>query len=95
MENKIKRFIELSKEFTVDSREIYGESLFSTISSHDMWTGVTVALPTHGDHKPPLTRLEQFAKAQQDKIEKVERYEEYITLQKDLSNYYNALTKLK
>ena len=95
MENKIKRFIELSKEFTVDSREIYGESMFSTASSHDMWAGVTISLPTPGDHKPPLTKLEQFTKAQQDKAEKAERYEEYLALQTDLLDYYNALTKLK
>ena len=95
MENKIKRFIELSIEFTADSREIYGESVFSTASSINMWSGVTISLPTPGYQQPPLTRLEQFTKAQQDKAEKVERYEEYLALQTDLLDYYNALTKLK
>ncbi len=85
MENKIKRFIELSKEFTVGSKEIYGDTAPIYIS------GSCVNII----HEFQPTRLESFTKEQQEKVEKAERYEEYLALQTDLSDYYNALTKLK
>jgi hypothetical protein len=89
MEEKIKRFIELSKEFTVKSNNIYGDSIATYPSTSSVYVDFT-----HESQLQP-TKLEQFTKAQRDKVEKAERYEEYLTLQTDLSNFYNALTKLK
>lgn len=95
MENKIKRFIELSKEFTVKSDEVYSNfnpnAGFATINNG----GLYYTIDAQAQNIKLPTRIEQFTKAQQDKVEKAERYEEYLTLQADLSNYYNALTKLK
>lgn len=94
MENKIKRFIELSKEFTVKSDDVYGNFMPSTYTlGVPNMGGCYVVAQTQSIKAPTI--LEQFTKAQQDKVEKAERYEEYLTLQTDLSDYYNALTKLK
>jgi hypothetical protein len=90
MENKIKRFIELSKEFTIESKEIYGKNDSSIYTAG--WTSCATGQEQHFI-KP--TRLEVFTEEQNKKIAKAERYEEYLTLQTDLSNYYNALIKLK
>jgi hypothetical protein len=95
MEDKIKRFIELSKEFTVKSNDVYGDfnhnAVFTFTGSGGSyyWTGA------QAQNIQPPTKLEQFTKEQQDKVEKAKRFEEYITLQRDLSDYYNALIKLK
>lgn len=95
MENKIKRFIELSREFTVGSKEVYGDSIpnMNILTIGNGGGYYTIDAQTQNIKVP--TKLEQFAKEQQDKVEKAERYEEYLTLQTDLSNYYKAVTKLK
>lgn len=90
MEDKIKRFIELSKEFTIDSREIYGKNNDSICFIDSSSFGVR----QENNFVEP-TRLDIFIKAEHKKIAKAGRYEEYLKLQTDLSNYYNALTKLK
>lgn len=93
MENKIKKFLELSKEFIVTSNEVYEG--FS-----DITTGITYTHSGYGilngichNGKQP-TKLEQFEKAQLEKIAKVKRYEEYLQLQTDLLEYYTAKEKL-
>lgn len=94
MEDKIKRFIELSREFTVNRQEIYGED--------NTWYGTTscgvsgtIRLAYDSDQPTLTSELEKFIRNQDKKVKKAERFEEYLTLQTDLSNYYNALTKLK
>ena len=41
------------------------------------------------------TPLEQFIKAQEDKVEKAKRYNEYLELRASLLKYYTALEELK
>ncbi len=98
MEEKLRRFLELSVEFTIDSDEIYdgfvpeiqctGHIIFGNSN------GPYTITATQSNTTPQPTKLEQFETAQLEKIEKAKRYEEYLTLRTDLLNYYNAKEKL-
>lgn len=96
MENKIKRFIELSKEFIVNGKEIYknlsGNPYEGNISINTNSSAMGGCCSTQTVSK---TQLETFEENATKMVEKAKRFEEYLTLQTDLSNYYNALTKLK
>lgn len=87
MEEKIKRFVQLSLEFTIRAKEIY------PMDSLQSYTSGTIYLSTD-NMTPSPSLLERFTKSQKEKIEKAERYEEYLELQKSLSDYYRALNKL-
>jgi len=95
MENKIKRFLELSKEFTVKSHEVYEgfEETYGNITINGGICYTSVGCTTTNGYQTP-TKLEQFTKSQQEKIEKAQRYEEYLKLQSDLLEYYTAKEKL-
>lgn len=98
MEDKIQRFIELSKEFTVSSDKVY-ENFYPagniiSISSNNTVSFYGSASSQSESIKYP-TKLEQFTAAQEEKVAKAKRYEEYLELQSSLSNYYKAAEKLK
>lgn len=95
MENKIRRFLELSKEFTVKSNEVY-EGFQETYGNLTINGGICYSSSGYtvsSDQNTP-SKLERFTKSQQEKIEKAERYEEYLKLQSDLLEYYTAKEKL-
>ncbi len=91
MKEKIRRFIELSFEFTISSDNIYTEPNVNYITGFNSATEIRF---TAGTVEMP-TRLEAFKKALEYKAKKAERFEEYLQLQQDLSNYYNALKKVE
>ena len=96
MEQKIKRFIELSKEFTLDSDEIY-EGFQEMRNNCLTFTGassVTFASYNNDNLTKYPTKVEQFETEQLEKIAKVKRYEEYLELQSSLLEYYTAKEKL-
>ena len=100
MENKIKRFIELSREFTKDAEEVYEG--FKVDNTGDMHINGNFSIGTGNGYITTAqtysqitdSKAEQFEKSQLEKINKVKRYEEYLELQTSLSEYYNALNKL-
>lgn len=95
MEHKIKRFIELSKEFTINSNKVY-EGFENNVANGFTMSGWTTASLTNcsGNISKQPTKLEQFEKAQLEKIAKAKRYEEYLQLQTDLLEFYTAKEKL-
>lgn len=99
----VARFVELSKEFTVSSDEVYegfnGVNIYAnegyvTINS----TGsLGVQNPTAKLHilsTPTLSKVELYGKSLQAKCEKAKRYEEYLELQKNLEEYFISINKL-
>lgn len=99
MEDKIKRFIELSKEFTVDGKEIY-KDLTNThyggvTNTNSCFIGSSTISYSSSPTSVNKTQLETFEENVFKMVEKARRYEEYLILQTDLLNYYKALTKLK
>lgn len=101
MERKIKRFIELSKEFTVTSEEVYEgfESIpsyfnISYSGSQTINIGGDFSNATGYSNTNQLSKLEQYENLQLKKVNKVKRYEEYLELQTLLSEYYDSLNKL-
>ena len=94
MEDKIKRYLELSKEFTVKSHEVYDG--FSENSGYvTMVSGNSYhILDCRSEEVKQPTKAEQFETAQLEKIAKVKRYEEYLKLQSDLLGYYTEKEKL-
>lgn len=92
MENKIKRFLELSKEFTVKSNEVY-EGFQEYCGDLTINTNGYFYASVNSESKQSI-KLEQFETAQLEKIAKVKRYEEYLQLQTDLLEYYTAKGKL-
>jgi hypothetical protein len=100
MEEKIKRFITLSKEFTIDSEDIYKgfqKVSYNPAVYHGRNT-INFGTCTESIFVNSLiteSKLDQFEFAQLEKINKAKRFEEYLKLQVDLSEYYNALEKLQ
>ena len=94
MEDKIKRYLKLSEEFTVKSHEVYDG--FSENSGYvTMVSGNShYILDCRSEEVKQPTKAEQFETAQLEKIDKVKRYEEYLKLQSDLLEYYTAKEKL-
>lgn len=93
MEEKIKRFVELSVEFTISSDVIYPTGYNNNTFSISAGSGCIVTGLQSTFTKEP-TRLERFEKFSADKVEKAKRYEEYLELQKDLAEYYKIVDKL-
>lgn len=94
MENKIKRYLELSKEFTVKSHEVY-EGFSENLNYVNIHSGNNHFESMCKSEQPIYpTKAEQFETAQLEKVAKVKRYEEYLKLQSDLLEYYTAKEKL-
>lgn len=94
LNTKVQRFLELSKEFTVDSNKVYDgfQQQFTSISMSGYYE---TCCDNRTEQEKPPTKLEQFEIAQKEKIEKAKRFEEYLHLQTELSNYYTALNKIE
>ncbi len=96
MENKIqeqvKRFVELSLEFTVDSEEVY-KGFTPTNSIYSIGCN-TSSFTLIGGEQPVKPRLEQYKESLERDAAKADRYEEYTDLQSKLKNYFNSLEKL-
>jgi hypothetical protein len=92
MKSKILRFLELSKEFTIDSEEIftYQPQNNFIISGHGYGT-----INSQSEQLNSKTRLELLKEKSEKEVSKAERFEEYLQLQTDLLEYYQALNKLK
>lgn len=92
MENKILRFLELSKEFTIDSKEIfeYQQQNDFGIGGHGY-----ITITSQSKQLNSKTRLELLKEKTEKEVSRAERFEEYLQLQTDLLEYYQALNKLK
>lgn len=88
MENKILRFLELSQEFTIDSKQIFDNDSTN-------YGFVTISTMSGSTQQVPKTRLEYLTEKLQGEISRAKRFEEYLELRKDLLKYYQALNKLK
>ena len=92
MKNKVLRFLELSKEFTIDSEEIFEyqpQNNFS-IGGHGY-----ITINNQSEQLNSKTRLELLKEKSEKEVSKAERFEEYLELQKDLLEYYQALNKVR
>lgn len=94
----VARFVELSREFTIDGDEVYEG--FSPLPAYGIYMTSSGSGSSDGGYRlvvnpPSPTKLEQYETALQEKYEKAKRYEEYLELQKNLSEYFKNLEKLK
>lgn len=95
MEEKIKRFVELSLEFTVSGKEIYKDFTNTHYGGGNfIFTGGSCGSISLNPVSTP-TQLETLEKNLLEISEKAKRYEEYLELQILLSEYYKALNNLK
>jgi hypothetical protein len=88
LEVKIKRFVELSLEFSVDRTAIYPNHNF--VSYHTL-TDFTVVRDRSDEGTTPLKEL---VKECAEKVKKAERFEEYLKLQKQFTKYFTAKEEL-
>lgn len=94
MEEKIKRFITLSKEFTIEVGEIFEyQPQYGTLTFNSSGTLSTSCCTSN--QVASKTRLEVLKENAEKEVSRAERFEEYLKLQADLSEYYNALEKLQ
>ena len=91
IEKQVKRFVELSLEFTVSSDEVYEG--FSPGHSGLVFSGNGVCFSGTG-YINVTSKLEQYKLKLEEDATRAERYEEFITLQGDLKNYFDSLEKL-
>lgn len=93
MDQKIKKFLELSLEFSLSDSDIY-ENISQTIIYHN--DGVYLSYDNSQSTPPPTpTNFERLKEKVSEKIAKAERWEEFKTLRNDLNQYYTAKQKLR
>lgn len=94
----VARFVELSKEFTTGSDEVYEGFKPHSSGSFSISAGTSYIVSSDSGYKlqvnPTPTKLEQYEQSLQKKYEKAKRYEEYLELQKALTEYFNSIEKL-
>jgi hypothetical protein len=91
---KVARFVELSKEFTKYEDEIY-EGFQIPLSYEYLVSSNTGTINFSNIPNPEYgTKQQEYKKFLNEKIEAVDRWEEYKTLQADLSEYFNSVNKL-
>lgn len=94
IQNKVQRFVELSKQFSKSEYDLFpqnnGMHQFSTISSGTCYGTINV-----NSNQNELTRTEKLQQELTAKIQKSKDYDEYLGLQKDLSEYFSAVNKLQ
>ncbi len=101
MENKInekiKRFVLLSKEFTVSSEEIYegfSPTFSGNLTFNSSCSSSNIYYTSSVNTEIPKTKLEQYKENLEEKINIAERYEEFLELQIELSTYFDSMEKL-
>ncbi len=92
MNKKLKRFLELSLEFTINDSDIYGT--INSESNYITYSGSMYVENLFRDPIPESTKLEKLQIICQEKIDKAGRWEEYKILREDLNNYYKAEDKI-
>lgn len=97
VQQKVERFIELSRQFTKSSVELFGYSNEEVCSGHGQMSLQDVCRAIGysymSEYKEP-TRAEKIRKEAEEKAKLAEEYDEYIQLQTDLSKYFQALNNL-
>lgn len=88
LEVKIKRFVELSLEFSVDKSSIYPNNSFGLYDKD--WPFV-YRMNISDKETTPLKELVKECAA---KVKKAERFEEYLELQKQFTKYFTAKGEL-
>ena len=90
--NKVARYIHLSKKFSKTGQEIFG-------SAYESNTGGCISLTTRYSQQQDIvvkekTFAEKIREAAETQAKLAEDYDEYLQLQKDLGNYFSSLNKL-
>lgn len=96
MDKKIERFLELSFKFSKNAYELfpeYSQPIYNTCTSEN---SDAVEFLLSAMQVKPLQRpvSEKIMIEARNKAELAEEFEEYIKLQKELQDYYQALNKL-
>lgn len=94
MEEKIKRFVELSKEFTINAEKIFEYQSQNGDVKYSAFGALSIS-GCVSNQVVSKTRLEVLKENTEKAVSRAERFEEYLKLQVDLSEYYNALEKLQ
>lgn len=94
----VSRFVELSREFTTNADEVY-EGFEEVRPGHFSISAGTSYISGQVQYSsisftPLPSKLEQYEQHIQNKYEKAKRYEEYLELQKTLTEYFNSVDKL-
>jgi len=97
IEQKILRFIGLSREFISQPKDLYGDSS-NTLSIVDTGhTGMVysgnLTFRTSSNESSP-TQLELLKRSLDAKYEKAQRWQEFVELRNDLNSYFSAKNKL-
>lgn len=97
MDKKIERFLELSFKFSVSKDEMFPEyslPTYATCYDYSRFKDVTTPRENQQEQTPEKTIAEKIMAEARNKAELAEEFEEYIKLQKELQDYYQALNKL-
>lgn len=100
MEEKFKRFLELSNKFTKSQEDVLGKDVPYTINRDITINGYSVL-----SSKPQIatilssnekikTTSELILESAKEKAQLADEYDEYLKLQKDLQEYFKAVDKL-
>src|SRR6187402_487064 len=96
VEKQVKRFVELSLEFSASSEEAYGgfSYVYGTNISIGYINGNTACISNQYSTVAQKSKLEQYKDKLGEDASRAERYEEFIALQKNLKNYFDSLEKI-
>ena len=93
--NKVERYINLSKKFSKTGQEIFG---LAYESNTGVCTSVLDFTAVYSQQQSVVvkekTRAEKIREAAETQAKLAEYYDEYLQLQKELSDYFTSLNKL-
>lgn len=92
---KMARFVELSKEFTIEESDVY-EGFQIPLSYGYLTASGTGTINFSNIPNPEYgTKQQEYKKFLNEKIETVKRWEEYKDLREKLNQYFENLNNLK
>lgn len=102
LNTKVERYIELSIKFQKSAEDLFGKESQSNYIIHGETTiynscnSATGYTSNNQNSTPPVkSRAEKIREKAETEAKLAEEYEEYIQLQRDLKQYYNALNKIE
>jgi len=94
LNNKVERYIILSKQFQKPSSDIFGKESLQNISIGYTTCEGSISYRVTTEQVKEKSRAEKIRENAEIQAKLAEDYDEYLQLQKDLGNYYSSLNKL-
>lgn len=92
---KVSRYLQLSRQFSKSASDLFGNQSNGCSGDYMTLTGVSGGTIYYGDAEPKeFTRAEKILERAQEEAKRADEFDEFLTLQNELTQYFNALLNL-